>query len=86
MKKSKYGLLPKVSDVETAPRGPGRPKGAGTSPDAIGVTLRISRDIYKRAQVAVIEADDGRPLSKVVEDFLADWLNERSKGARNPNH
>ena len=55
------------------PRAVGRPKGrSGTSPDAQPVTLRISRDVYKRAQKAVIDADDGQPLSRIVEDLLPD--------------
>ena len=75
-KTTKYQGLPKLVDTATETRG--RPRGgAGTSPDAIPVTLRISRDVYKRAQVAVIQADDGRPLSKVVEDLLVEWLTKQ---------
>ena len=81
MKKSKFAGLPKVSDAGAPePRGPGRPKGgAGTSPDAVPVTLRISSAVYKRAQIAVIESTDGQPLSKIVEDLLTEWLKAKGK-------
>ena len=76
-KTTKYQSLPKLVDKPTETRGRPKGSGAGTSPDAVPVTLRISRDVYRRAQIAVIQADDGRPLSKVVEDLLAVWLSEQ---------
>jgi hypothetical protein len=52
------------------------------SPDAVPVTLRISREVYKRAQIAVLEGDDERPLSKIVEDLLTEWLDKKRVPAR----
>ena len=71
----KYQGLPKVADVvATPPRGPGRPKGAGTSADAVSVTLRLSEDLYRRAQIALLQRQDKRPVSRLVDDLLSEWL------------
>lgn len=53
----------------------GRPKGTGTSPDAAPVTIHLSKEVYKQARIAMLQRDDERPFSKLVEDLLQTWLN-----------
>ena len=79
MKSKRFEGLRSVDAIaaETPRRQPGRPKGSGMSSDAQQVSLYLSHELYKRARIALLEDDDERPFSKLVDDLVAEWLKQR---------
>jgi hypothetical protein len=55
----------------------GRPSGKRSDPDFVGFTTYIRKETHRRAKIALLEQGDGRELSELVEELLAQWL--RSK-------
>ena len=81
--KSKFEGLSQVrgrtSQAPAPVKAVGRPK--QTSADSVPVTLHLSAEIYRRAKIKMLETSDERPLSKIVEDLLGQWI-AQSKAVR----
>ena len=60
-------------------RGPGRPRGKRTNPDYEQVTAYIPRSLHDKVKIALIESER-KEFSQLVEELLARWLQEPSKG------
>jgi hypothetical protein len=58
-------------------KGPGRPKRA-TAPDAVPVTLRLSKEVYRQVQIVLLQRHDDRPVSRLVDELLSDWLKKEA--------
>lgn len=64
-------------DGEGAARRRGRPSGKRSDPDFVQTTAYIRGDTYKGVKIALIEEDEGREYSELVEELLAKWLKSR---------
>ena len=73
--KSKFSGL---SNAVQEPPATGRQRRAATAADSVPVTIHISAHSYKRARIALIEADDPRPFSKLVDDLVGEWLKRQA--------
>ena len=49
----------------------GRPR--GTPADAVPVTLHLSAEVVKRSRISLLQKDDKRPLSALVNTLLERW-------------
>lgn len=57
----------------------GRPSGKRSDPDYVGFTTYIRKDTHRKAKIALLEQGDGRELSELVEELLAQWLRSKAK-------
>lgn len=57
----------------------GRPSGKRSDPDYVGFTTYIRKETHRKAKIALLEQGDGRELSELVEDLLAQWLKSKVK-------
>lgn len=55
----------------------GRPPGKRSDPDFVQTTAYIRGDTYKAVRIALIEEDEGREYSELVEELLSKWLKAR---------
>lgn len=62
---------------ETKTKRRGRPSGKRSDPDYVQTTAYIRGDTYKAVKIALIEEDEGREYSELVEELLANWLKSR---------
>ena len=73
--KSRFAGLSKVAgrkpvvEPETAPRG--RPK--STSADSLPATFHVSEESIRQARIKLLQDNDKRPLSRIVELLLDEW-------------
>lgn len=56
-------------------RAPGRPPGKRSNPDYEQATIYIRRDTHRAVKVALLQQEDGRQFSELVEDLLQKWVN-----------
>lgn len=52
----------------------GRPKGKRSNPSYEQVTAYIRKDTYRQTKVALLQADEERDFSQLVEDLLCAYL------------
>ena len=57
----------------------GRPSGKRSDPDYVGFTTYIRKDTHRKAKIALLEQGNGRELSELVEELLAQWLRSKVK-------
>lgn len=55
----------------------GRPYGKRSDPDYVGFTTYIRKATHKQVKRALLEGDEDRELSELVEDLLVAWLKSR---------
>lgn len=55
----------------------GRPSGKRSNPEYVQTTAYVRGDTYKAIKIALIEEDQGREYSELVEELLAKWLKSR---------
>jgi hypothetical protein len=77
-KKSSKVALPVEEQTEDRPRR-GRPFGKRSDPDFVGFTTYIRKDTHRKAKIALLEREDGRELSELVEELLVKWLEAKPK-------
>jgi hypothetical protein len=53
------------------PRATGRPK--STSADSAPVTFHVSEESVRKAKIKLLQDNDKRPLSKIVDLLLEEW-------------
>jgi hypothetical protein len=63
--------------TETTTKRRGRPSGKRSNPDYVQTTAYVRGDTYKAIKIALIEEDQGREYSELVEELLAKWLRAR---------
>jgi hypothetical protein len=52
----------------------GRPKGKRSDPDYEQVTAYIRKETYRRTKVALLQTEEERDFSQLVEDLLLAYL------------
>lgn len=62
---------------ETTTKRRGRPSGKRSDPDYVQTTAYVRGDTYKAVRIALIEEDQGREYSELVEELLSKWLKSR---------
>ncbi len=77
-KKSSKVAFPVEEQTEERPRR-GRPFGKRSDPDFVGFTTYIRKDTHRKAKIALLEREDGRELSELVEELLVKWLEAKPK-------
>jgi hypothetical protein len=60
--------------MEAGARRRGRPTGKRSDPNFVQTTAYIRGDTYKAVKIALIEEDQNREYSELVEDLLSKWL------------
>ena len=63
--------------MTTKLRGRGRPRGKRSDPDFDQVTAYIRKHTHQGAKIALLQEGRGQEFSELVEDLLAEWLQER---------
>lgn len=86
--KSKEYELPPTTEVEqqdskeavTQPdsKKRGRPKGKRSDPEYEQVTAYIRKATHTSVKIALLQENQGREFSELVEELLSQWLKERS--------
>jgi hypothetical protein len=66
-------VLPSVEER----RGRGRPSGKRSDPNYVQTTAYIRGDTYKAVKIALIEEDQNKEYSELVEELLSKWLKSR---------
>jgi hypothetical protein len=69
---------PVAEDHEERPRR-GRPSGKRSDPDYVGFTTYIRKETHRKAKIALLEKEDGRELSELVEELITEWLKSKPK-------
>lgn len=64
-----------AAQVTTKKRG--RPSGKRSNPDYVQTTAYVRGDTYKAIKIALIEEDQGREYSELIEELLSTWLKSR---------
>ncbi len=59
----------------------GRPKGKRSNPLYEQVTAYIHKDTYRQTKVALLQADDERDFSQLVEDLLCAYLRTQNSAS-----
>jgi hypothetical protein len=54
----------------------GRPKAKRSDPDFIGFTTYIRKETHKNVKIALLQEGNGRELSELVEELLAQWIKQ----------
>lgn len=67
------GARPQVEEK----RGRGRPSGKRSDPNFVQTTAYIRGDTYKAVKIALIEEDQNKEYSELVEELLSKWLKSR---------
>jgi hypothetical protein len=62
---------------ETTTKKRGRPYGKRSNPEYVQTTAYVRGDTYKAIKIALIEEDQGREYSELVEELLSKWLKSR---------
>ena len=62
---------------ETEGRRRGRPSGKRSDPAFVQTTAYVRGDTYKAVRIALIQEDEGREYSELVEELLSKWLKSR---------
>lgn len=55
----------------------GRPPGKRSDPDFVQTTAYVRADTYKDIRIALIQEDEEREYSELVEELLSKWLKSR---------
>lgn len=55
-------------------RRPGRPPGKRSNPDYEQATIYIRKDTHRAVKVALLQREDTRQFSELVEDLLQQWV------------
>ncbi len=77
--KTGKGLKPPAEEQQAESPKRGRPAGKRSAPDYVGFTTYIRRDTHRKAKIALLENEDGRELSELVEELIAEWLKNKPK-------
>lgn len=77
-KKSSKASISVEEPADERPRR-GRPSGKRSDPDFVGFTTYIRKDTHRKAKIALLESEDGRELSELVEDLITKWLQSQPK-------
>lgn len=62
---------------ETGMKKRGRPSGKRSDPAFVQTTAYVRGATYKAVRIALIEEDQGREYSELVEELLSKWLKSR---------
>lgn len=68
---------PQAATIQTQPEPPkkmGRPRGKRSDPDYEQVTAYIRRDTHTAIKIALLQENQGREFSELVENLLAEYL------------
>ena len=55
----------------------GRPYGKRSDPEYVGFTTYIRKSTHKQVKRALLDGDEDRELSELVEELLVEWLKSR---------
>lgn len=55
----------------------GRPSGKRSDPAFVQTTAYIRAETYKDVRIALLQEDEARDYSELVEELLSDWLKKR---------
>ena len=70
-----------TAPVASPPRRIGRPRGKKSNPNFVQVTVYVRRDTHMVARQRLYE--EGKELSQLVQELVADWLRRRPEGHQN---
>lgn len=68
----------KQLQVGTAPRRVGRPNAKRSDPDFVQTTAYIRKDTHKDIKRALLDDEQGRDFSELIEELLKIWLKSNS--------
>lgn len=66
------------TDIVSAPKQRGRPKGKRSDPAFEQVTAYIRKETHKTVKIALLQEGQDREFSELVEELLSDWLRSRT--------
>ena len=69
--------------IAKQPKRKGRPKGKRSNPDYEQVTAYIKKETYRQIRIALLEQDNTKDFSELVEQLLDEYL--RTQNAKNPD-
>ena len=55
----------------------GRPPGKRSNRGYVQMTAYIRRDVHRAANLTLLQADDQRDLSELVDQLLSDWIEQQ---------
>lgn len=59
-------------------RRPGRPNAKRSDPDFVQTTAYIRKATHRDVKLALLQNDEGRDFSELVEELLATWVKEQN--------
>ena len=74
---------PTEPTINEKPKRKGRPKGKRSNPDYEQVTAYIKKETYRQIRIALLEQDNTKDFSELVEQLLDEYL--RTQNAKNPD-
>lgn len=79
-------LTPQAAPLQIQPEPPkkmGRPRGKRSDPNYEQVTAYIRRDTHTATKIALLQENQGREFSELVEDLLVEYLStQKSKNSK----
>lgn len=67
-----------TAQAETEAPRRGRPPGKRSSGQHTQITAYIRKDVHRQVKIALLEDDDERDFSELVDELLASWVNDRT--------
>jgi len=68
----------RTQDIEPAAPRRGRPPGKRSNKDYVQMTAYVRRDVHLKAKIALLESEDSRDLSDLVDELLAGWVEQQA--------
>ena len=65
---------PESPNIQKSEKSRGRPAGKRTDPDYAQVTAYIRKDTHHAVKLRLMQEDQGREFSELVQELLAEWL------------
>lgn len=67
-----------TQNMEPAAPRRGRPPGKRSNKGYVQMTAYVRRDVHLKAKIALLESEDSRDLSDLVDELLAGWVEQQS--------
>lgn len=66
-------------EAPAATRNRGRPRGKRSQNDYVQTSVYVRKQTHREVKLALLQSDDARDFSELVDELLVRWLNRRRR-------